>query len=282
MKILKPRPSDSGFVVVPVHYSHDPEKTPVIITELRKSYDRVEDFNREMELDFTAQKGSAAYPAFSSQIHVKKELTYRRNLPLCLACDFNVDPCVFEVCQIRGGNLFVIDEICQGPTSIPDMITEFRNLYPDHPAEIHIYGDSMGHRRDSQTEKSDYGLVQIHMQGYPSKVLIKVPRHSPASRSRINSVNNRLKGYEGIQRVFIDSSCKELIADFNQVVLKADGKDVLKVYKESDPYARRTHASDCIGYIIHREWPLSREALKLKSKAKKRKPLKYGKLLGDI
>jgi hypothetical protein len=236
-----------------------------------------------MEIDFTSQLGAAAYATFNAKIHVKEDLTYIKNLPLCIACDFNVDPCIFEVCQIRGGNLYVIDEIVLSPGSVPDMVTEFRNLYPDHPAEVHIYGDSNGLRRTAQTEKSDYDLIQIHMQGYSSRTVIKVPRKSPSSRSRINALNNRLKGPEGAQRIFIDSSCTELIQDLNQVVLRADGKDVLKIYKPGDPYAARTHASDALGYLIHREWPVAAEALKLRVEASRtRKPLKPAKILGGF
>jgi hypothetical protein len=282
-EVLRPMESPSGFVVVPVHYSHDPDKTPEFIQKLHQSYDREEDWSREMEIDFTSQLGAAAYPSFNQQIHVKKGIPYRENLPLLLACDFNVDPCIFEICQIRGGRLYVIDEICLTPGNIPEMVREFRNRYPDHPAEVHVYGDTNGLTRTAQTEKSDYELIQIHMQGYTSRVVIKVPRKIPPSRQRINALNNRLKGYEGEQYIYISSVCTELIADFNQVVLRPDGKDVLKVYRPGNPYAQRTHASDAVGYLVHREWPIAREALKLQLEKKaKRKPMKYGKLLGEI
>lgn len=283
LEVLSTMESASGFTILPIHYSHDPNKDEAFIKNLRLAYDREEDWDREMEMDFTSQLGTAAYPSFNYKIHVKKELTYRENLPLCLACDFNVDPCIFEVCQIRGGNLFVIDEIVLSPGSIPDMVTEFRNKYPDHPAEVHIYGDSNGLTRTAQTQKSDYDLIRLHMQGYPSKVQVKVPRKHPGSRERVNSLNNRLKDFEGLQRVYISSQCVELIADFNQVVLRPDGKDVLKVYRAGDPYAARTHASDAVGYLVHREWPVVKEVLQLKLKANKnRRPLKHGNLLGTL
>ena len=186
-------------MVVPVHYSHDPTKDAEFIRNLRQSYDRKEDWDREMEMDFTSQLGAAAYSSFNQALHVKDGIKYNRGLPLCLACDFNVDPCVFEICQIRGGNLYVIDEISIGPTSIPDMITEFRNRYPDHPADLHLYGDANGMKRNVSTEKSEFQLMQIHLQGYPSSVIMKVSPNQPVPRSRIDSFNHRLKGHEGIQ-----------------------------------------------------------------------------------
>ena len=274
--------SSSGFVVVPIHYSHDPTKTSDSIKSLRQSYDRAEDWDREMEIDFTAQLGASAYPAFKASLHVKSKLAYRRDLPLRLACDFNVDPCVWEVCQIRNANLYVIDEICQGPTSIPKMITEFRNRYPDHPGGLHLYGDSMGLRRTAQTERTDFQIMELHLQGYPSEIEKKVAPKSPEARARINALNNRLRGYEDVQRIFISEKCVELIKDLQQVVLRPDGKDIMKVYRANDPYAARTHASDALGYLVHREWPVSSEAIKLRLKNRKRAPLKHGKLLGSI
>lgn len=280
LSLLEVRDSPSGFTVMPIHYSHDEEKGDEYVENLRRSYDRDEDWDREMEMDFTSQLGAAAYPSFNQGLHVVKKISYKRNLPICLACDFNVDPCIFEICHIRAGNLYVFDEIKLGPASIPDMVVEFRNRYPDHPGEVHIYGDSNGMTRNAQTQKSDYDLIKVHMQGYPSKVVIKVSRKHPASRERVNSLNNRLKGFENIQRVYIASCCVELIKDLKEVVLRPDGRDVLKSYRPGDKYAERTHASDAVGYLIYREWPLVKEARKLSSA--KRKPISYGKLLGEL
>lgn len=282
--VIDPIEHPGGWTIVPIHYSMDPEKSSEEWkAHVRGTYDREEDFNSEMELDFTAQLGAPAYPQFNEKLHVREKLRYTRNLPLCLCCDFNVDPCIFEVAQILGGRLLVIDEIVLSPGDIPGMVREFRNAYPDHPAGIHVYGDSNGLSRTSQTQKSDYELIQIHMQGYPSEVKIKVSRAHPPSRARINALNHRLRGFEGKPMIFISSACKELIIDLNEVVMKPNGKDVLKTYKSEDPYAKRTHASDALGYLVYREWPLATEVRRLASaKNKPRPPLKYGDMIGDI
>jgi len=247
MKVLKKITHPDGWVIVPIHYSQDPNKTAEWAQKARAGYARDEDFSQEMELDFTAQLGAPAYPAFTSALHVKDALRYTPELPLCLTCDFNVDPCIFEVCQIRSGRLYVIDEIVLSPGNIPDMVREFRNMYPAHPAGVFIYGDSNGLSRTAQTEKSDYDIMMIHLAGYPSEVRLKVPRAHPPSRARINSLNNRLKGADGKPFVYISNKCVELIKDFQQVVLRPDGKDVLKIYREDSPYRLRTHASDALG-----------------------------------
>lgn len=282
-EVLSPFETQAGWLVCPIHYSHDPEKGEKWKEEQRAAYDRQEDWDREMEIDFSAQLGAAAYPAFNDKVHLRDDLIYHKTRPIWLCCDFNVDPCVFVIAQLVNGNVHVIDEICLAPASVPDMVTEFRNRYPDHPAEIHIYGDSNGMTRVSQTAKSDYELMLTHFAGYPCSVKLKVSRAHPRSRDRINSLNHKLKGREGEPGIFIHrTACPELVSDFREVVLRPDGKDVLKVYREGDPYRARTHASDALGYCIHREFPVIKDLAQVRSKAKKRMPLKYENLLGSI
>lgn len=279
MKVLKKIQHPDGWCILPIHYSHDPEKDHDWVERARAKYDRDEDWQREMELDFTSQKGATAYPNFNANLHVKPKLPYSKTIPLCLACDFNVENVSWMVCQIRGGVLFVIDEICLGTATVEDMVTEFRNRYPDHAAEIHVYGDSMGTRRGMQTGKTDFQLIQLYMKGYPSRVVIKVPRGSPDPRARIDALNHKLKGVSGKPALVVAQRCVELIQDFQEVALNKTGKDVLKVYNESDPYSKRTHASDALGYMVYREWPISKELTQLRAVQKKRQPLTHKNLL---
>lgn len=274
----------AGWVVLPIHYSHDDDKDEEWMIAQRALYDREEDWSREMEMDFTAQLGAAAYPSFNFEVNTKEGIGYSRSTPLCVACDFNVDPCIFEICQIRGGMLVVIQEICMSPGSVPEMVQEFRNMYPAHPAEVHIYGDSNGHSRSAQSAKSDYDLMQLHFKGYPSRIQVRVPKAAPRSRDRVNSLNHKLKGVESAPGITIDrDNCPELIKDLQEVVLRPDGRDVLKIYADGNPYKNRTHASDAIGYMVYREWPIIREVARMKTKQKTRRaPMTYGKMLGAL
>lgn len=285
LRVLEKIYHPDGWCIVPIHYSHDPSKTGEWSAKARAAYARAEDFEQEMELDFTAQLGAPAYPAFSQKLHIRESIPVSPEIPLCLACDFNVEPCIFEVCQIRGGKLFIIKEIVLSPGDIPGMIREFRNEFPAHAAGVYIYGDSNGLRRTSQTQKSDYDLMMIHMQGYPSFVKLKVPRAHPPSKVRVDSLNNKLRGYEDKVMMYISAECVEFIKDLQQVVMRPDGKDVLKIYRADDPYRLRTHASDAVGYLVFREWPVFNEAVKIRmgnATNVPRKPMVYGNLLGEI
>ncbi len=280
---LKPTRHPGGWAILPIPYWSDPDKDKGSEweKEQRGHYDREEDWNREMLCDFSAQLGIAAYPSFNRRIHVpERNLKIVDNLPILLACDFNLDPLIIEICQNRRGVLYVVDEIALTPGTIDKGMVAFRNLYPSHPGGIHIYGDSNGVRKNVQTGKSEYDLMILGLSGYTSTVELKVPRAHPNQRDRINSLNRKLIGHDDIPGVYVNKTCVELIEDFEQVVLRPDGKDVLKSYKDGDSYKQRTHASDALGYLTHREWPVRREVLKMKSKNRSRQPLEYGELLG--
>jgi hypothetical protein len=282
-KLLKPISSPRGFTVLPIHYSHDPEKVgdwaASEMEKYKKDYGDWEGtWNREMELDFTSVPGALAYPSFS-EVNTQRGLAYNESLPLCLACDFNVEPMVWEIAQVVNDTVLFIDEIKLGPTSVEDMVREFRNRYPAHPAEVWIYGDSTGNKRTSQTSKSDYDLLRLHFRSYPSPRVFKVSFSNPPVKERVNAVNLKLRGTDGRPGILIDpDKCRELVRDLKEVIIK-DGK-VVKTSNRDDPYFARTHASDSAGYLIFREWPVVSEVYKHARKRKARPRAHYRGMSG--
>jgi hypothetical protein len=86
-------------------------------------------------------------------------------------------------------------------------------------------------------------------------VRLKVPEDNPLVRDRVNAVNRALLDETGAQWVEVDPACPELIADLEQVI--SDGRGgIKKTFNRRDPYFRRTHASDALGYWISFEEPV--------------------------
>jgi len=281
VKVLELIDSPRGFKICPVHYSHDPDKTVEWVTKEQQKYvkefgDWEGEWQREMEVDFTSVAGVRAYASFSD-VNLKRKLAYNRSLPLCIDCDFNVEPMIWEICQRVGDRLIYFDEIKLSPAEIRDMVNEFRNRYPDHPAEIWVYGDATGNKRTAQTASSDYDLMRLYFRGYPSPRIFKVTTFNPPVKDRVNAVNLKLRGAEGQPGILIDpEKCPELVKDLKEVTMK-DGK-IVKSNKKDDPYYYRTHASDGVGYHVYREWPVVTEVHR--HSRKKRGPLKYKSLRG--
>ena len=72
---------------------------------------------------------------------------------------------------------------------------------------------------------------------------------------RINALNHSCKDEAGEINLGINPSCVELIADLEQVLRDPRG-GIKKTYNRKDPYFRRTHTSDALGYWISYDEPV--------------------------
>ena len=203
--------------------------------------------------------GSRAYTAFDRQLHVRPQPAISKMRPLCWMWDFNVEPMVSLIGQVdyeKGSPIYrIYKEFILEEANIPDMCSLFSDHFPGHRAEVLLYGDATSDRRVGQTGKTDYYVVQQEMRSLRVPVRLRVPQANPKVADRINSVNRLCRDESGLIRISIDPSCTELIADLEQVL--RDGKGgIFKVRNRKDPYFRRTHTSDALGYWTSYEEPV--------------------------
>ncbi len=280
---LEPLRLARGFLIYPVHFTHDPEKAPDSWEIAnRPDFPSQDAWNREMEIDFTSQVGKRAYSSFKPGVHIRKDNAEAvAQLPLCLEVDFNVSPLTWNISQQWGQVLVYIDQMhIVDNASVEAGVQAFRNLYPAHPAGVEVYGDGMGHNRDVQTAQSNYDLMKAAFRGYPTAVSWLAPKNNPMERDRVNAVNRKLIGPDSLPGMVISPRCTELIADLNEVVWKEDGSKLLKIYAAADPYHLRTHSSDAAGYHIWRVWPTITEGSRT-GKQVPRARRKYGAIYGQ-
>lgn len=197
--------------------------------------------------------GATAYGAFRSEIHVNPVLSREKHLnyhlPLLLAFDSNAAPCCATVWQQHGRLYRCFDELIIERGGIAELGREFRRRFPHHGAELAIYGDATSKRTTAQTAQSDYDVLMNELQGLPYPISLNLPTVNPPVRDRVNAANFLLRGINGEVRVEIAPHCKELIEDFETVLLDKHG-GIKKVHDRKDPYWRRTHTSDGAGYMI--------------------------------
>jgi phage terminase large subunit-like protein len=199
--------------------------------------------------------GSRAYGSFSRELHVRTQEEFSLRRPICWTMDFNVEPMVSLVGQTDGPIFRIFKELILDEGSIPEMCEMFKAAFPTHEAEIWIYGDATGERRTGQTGKSDYFTVMQEMRSFNLPIKMRVPPENPRIADRVNSVNRLCKDEKGYIRLQIDPSCVELIADLEGVLRDPRG-GIFKVRNKKDPYFRRTHTSDALGYWISYEEPV--------------------------
>jgi hypothetical protein len=113
-------------------------------------------FRQEYEGSFEGASGRAYY-AYDAGRHEDGLIKIDPKLPIALCCDFNVDPCVWEVAQTDGATVRVVDEIVLRDTNTMAMSKEALRRFGGHRAGIIVYGAAAGMSR-STTGKSDYAI----------------------------------------------------------------------------------------------------------------------------
>jgi hypothetical protein len=222
------------------------EKVPDFYKHLRDSYD--ENFYKQEVLgQYLNMTGGLVYSSFEREGHVAS-LSLEPHLPLLWALDFNVDPMSSVIAQIAGGKVRVLGEIVKRRATTRQACEEFLERFPDHTAGIVIYGDASGNQSQT-TGASDYEMVREFFAIHTSvPVQYKVPKSNPSVRERINLTNSKLRNASGEIGLVVDSSCKELIKDFEQVCFKEDSNVI-----DKDRDRQRTHLSDALGYLLWQE-----------------------------
>lgn len=280
-----------GWALAFVHYSADPEKDVEWATRM-KARGGVEDWEQEMEINFSSVSGARCFESFSLVTNTDDSLEYNPNLPVCLCCDFNVDPMVWTIAQIHPGEmLHFIDEIYLSPGSVIQGCDEVLDRFHDHYGDLIIYGDASGRSRSQRDQRSNYDEMKLRFMRAPFTVRMKVPLKNPSNVNSVRAFNRRLQDDFGNPRMKIHKTkCPNLIRDLVEVIWEdSERRAVKKVLKREDPYFFRTHAADAAMSIVNREWPtrseLSRkteEELEFDRKrdAKKDRKKRKKKLLG--
>jgi len=249
-----------GWALAFVHYSADPKKDEEWAMKA-KARGEVEDWEKEQEINFSSVHGVRCYENFSLVANTDDELEFDETLPLCLCCDFNVEPMAWVLAQVHGEVLHFIDEIWLKEGSVNRACSVFLNRYGDFYGELRIYGDRSGSSRGQENQKSNYDVMKINFMRAPFNIRMKVPSKNPSNVNSVAAMNLRLKDKFGNPRIKINSKkCPYLIRDLVEVVWADKAKvEIKKERKHDRPYFWRTHASDAAMSIVNREWPTRKE-----------------------
>ena len=200
-------------------------------------------YRQEYEASFEGSTGRVYY-AYGASRHEAESIRLNPVLPAALCCDFNVDPCVWEVAQTDGRSVWVVDEIALRNTNTREMAREALRRYGAHRPGIIVYGDAAGMSR-STTGNSDYAI--LHEMGLKDQ---RIRKSNPHVKDRVNALNSMLMNSMDEPRLHHHPRCVELRKDLETVEWRANGVDVDK------SNALRTHASDALGYFMEYEFPL--------------------------
>ncbi len=200
-------------------------------------------YRQEFQGSFETTTGRVYY-AYTRELHEDPSIRLDPQRPIVVCCDFNVEVCVWELCQTDGRRVWVFDEIVLRNASTVEMAQELLRRYGHHKKGLVVYGDSAGSQR-STTGRSDYAIL-LDM-GFRDQ---RIRKTNPPVKDRVNAVNAMLRNTKGEVRLTHSPGCTYLRRDFETVTWREGGVEIEKRDTE------RTHASDALGYFIEYCFPL--------------------------
>ena len=162
-----------------------------------------------------------------------------------IGMDFNIDPMSAVVAVRQGDVLYVIDEIRMFSSNTAEIVEEIKSRY--RQTKVFVYPDPAGSAR-----KSSAGGITDHTILQNAGFIVKSPRAHTPVRDRINSVNSRLCGSDGVRRLFIHPKCKYTIEGLERHTYK-EGTS------QPDKDNGYDHMMDALGYMVDYIFPIRKD-----------------------
>lgn len=217
-------------------------------------------FRQEFEASFETLGVGRAYYGFERTQNVGN-LVLSPEFPLYWSLDFNVNPMCSVLAQIHNGAVYVLEEMILPDSNTlaacEELLSRTAKWRTGGRLDICVYGDATAEQRRTSASRTDWQIVKEFFGRHPYEftATFRVPSSNPPVKDRVNCVNAKLRNHAGQHLLKVNSSCKHLIKDFEQVCWKTDPHgNALAELDKSD--SMRTHVSDAIGYLIAREFPM--------------------------
>ena len=238
------------------------EAAPDYYENLKLSYDE-KFYDQEVKGEYVDIYSGTVYRSFSEKNI--RETSFNPKLPLIISMDFNTNPVAGLAMQYDGRTVKVLEEIVLPGSHTAAWCHRFVEVTIDRaraamamtgrPLEVRVYGDATGGaKKSSSGGDSDWIIAhEILSSRSEFQVIMKNQKSNPPVIDRTNAVNgmlcNSIEAGGDERRLYIPSSCRELLADFEEVKWKVDAHgNTYHEIDKSDP--KRTHVSDALGYYI--------------------------------
>ena len=198
-------------------------------------------FRQEYLASFETYSG-VVYYNFDRELNVK-ECKYDKDAIIHIGLDFNIDPMSACLFHVKNGVAEIFDEIVIYSSNTDEFIDELLTRYPKQ--KMIVYPDPASRqRKTSAGGRTDLTILQN------AGLNVKAKNTHALVRDRVNSVNSKLKSFDGKRSIFINPSCKTLINSLQK-----------QVYKENTTQPEKgngyDHMTDALGYAIEYLFPIT-------------------------
>jgi len=204
------------------------------------------DYNEQYNAQWETASGLIFY-AYVRADNVRR-VDYFKDRPLLVGSDFNVDPMAWVVAQRDEDKLYVLDELFLRNTNTQQTLDELFKRYGRHESGFEFYGDATGRARKTSASSSDY--IQIRQDSRFAGARVFYPRSNPPVADRFAACNAMFRNAKGVQRLFVDPRCVNLIRDLETRAYREGTR-------EPDDYGDVGHITDALGYVVYRLFPVA-------------------------
>lgn len=200
-----------------------------------------------IEGEFTNLKSGRVYRKFDRFLNGTDAVVNGRET-LLVGMDFNIEKGFAAIHVMRDGNLHAVDEI-HNSYDTDDTIRILDERYPENPIEV--YPDATGQKRSSATgAPSQTDISKLKNANF----LVVVDYSNPRIKDRVNCVNAQICNGKAERNYFVNADmCPNIVESLEKQVWDDNGLP--------DKSMDFDHATDAIGYLIVKKFPIRRASV---------------------
>ena len=241
-------------------YRYNPFKLPdallMDINQMRKN--RPDDWRR---IYLGKLRSTVDVPVVASWSTIENVGKGRLSDKIYWSLDFNYNPQCSVICQWDGGRDFYFsDEIVLANSPTLDVAEAFVKIYKEkyNNQMVIINGDASGRNRSSQSEYSNYAIIQNVLMKHKIPHRFNVPKQNPSVSNRVSNFDNHVKGIDGKRHILVDPSCKHLIQACRLLGFDKNGDPLEVAFRpgmKTIDYAK-SHIYDAASYCVFTNDPV--------------------------
>lgn len=169
--------------------------------------------------------------------------------------DFNVNPQCSVICQWNGGRDFYFsDEIVLENASTYKVAEEFVRIYKEKylGRKVVINGDASGRSRTSNSEFSNYAIIEQVLVKHGIAFEFQVPRANGSISNRVNNFDWHVHGLDGKAHILVNPECRHLCHSCKMLSYDKNGKIIEEPARfgaKTIDYAK-SHIFDAASYCV--------------------------------
>lgn len=183
--------------------------------------------------------------------------------------DFNFTPQCSVICHWDGKHDFYFsDEIVLEHVSTLTVAEEFVKIYKQkyQGCKVIINGDASGRARSSNSEYSNYAIIENVLVKHKVPFTFDVPQSNPSVSNRVANFDWHVKGLDGKRHILVDPSCRHLIQSCKMLSYDKNGKIEEPAWRpgmKTIDYAK-SHIFDAASYCVMTNDPVLEQFAKPK------------------